>query len=448
MTTAMDVELLEADWVVPIVPEGNVHAQWSVAIAGSRIVDIGPRESLRRVYPQAVRTALTGRLLMPGLVNAHGHLAMTLLRGLAEDLPLTTWLEQRIWPLESRWVDGQFVADGAALAIVEMLRTGTTTASDMYFFPERVAALARQAGFRMQIAFPIVGAKTPWASDAADAIRRGLELYDSCRDDDLIQVAFGPHSTYAVATHDLERICTLADELDAPVHIHLHENSAEVSDSRRAHGASPVARLDAIGLLTPRLQAVHMTALDDADLERVRSRGASVVHCPQSNLKLGNGSCPVARLLSAGIRVGLGTDGAASGNDLDLFDELHTAALLGKAVSGDPAALPAATALEMATLGGARALGLDDQIGSIEPGKAADLIALDLTRPGAVPVLNVLALLVHGGAGNLVTHAWIAGRCLLREGELTTLDLHAILDRASHWGRQLSMPAEGASLAR
>ncbi len=439
MTTDTAVtQLLEPDWLLPIVPAGVVHEAFSVAIDAGRITAIGPRDTLRHTYPAAARTPLPGHVLMPGLVNGHGHFAMTLLRGLAEDLPLKAWLEQRIWPLESRWVDAQFVADGSALAIIEMLRAGTTTACDMYFFPEQVAAIARQVQFRVQLAFPIVGAPTPWATDASDAIRRGLELHDGCRDDDLVRIAFGPHSTYALSTAELERVCMFADELDAPVHIHLHENAQEVADSRRLHGATPVARLDAIGLLTPRLQAAHMTVVDDADLERMTSRGASVIHCPQSNLKLGNGLCPLTRLLEAGVRVGIGTDGAASGNDLDLFDELHTAALLAKGITADPTALPAHAALELATLGGARALGLDHLIGSIEVGKCADLIALDLTGAGAVPINRIEAALVYGGSAHFVTHVWVNGRCIMNDRVLTTIDERAALERAAHWGRRIN----------
>ncbi len=438
MSTTSTPLLLEPDWVLPIVPRSVIHQRFSVAIQNGRIVATGERDALRRRFPAAMRTDLSGRLLMPGLVNGHGHLAMTLLRGLAEDLPLKAWLEERIWPLESKWVDEQFVADGTALAMVEMIRTGTTTATDMYFFPERVAAIARQAHFRMQIAFPIVGAATPWAADAADAVRRGLELYDQCRDDEFVRVAFGPHSTYSLSTAQLEHIRMLADELEAPVHIHLHENASEVRESLQTYAATPIARLDAIGLLTPRLQGAHVTSIDDADLERMATRGASVIHCPQSNLKLGNGHCPVTRLLAAGIRVGLGTDGAASGNDLDMFDEMHTAALLAKAIAHDPSALAAHDALELATLGSARALGLDHLVGSIEVDKAADLIALDLTGAGAVPVHRAESVLVHGSAGRLVTHVWINGHCVMADRSLQTLDERAVTERAVHWGRRMS----------
>ncbi len=438
MPATAPLRLLEPDWLLPIEPHGTIHRRYSVLIDDALIVAVGPREVLRSDHPNATRVALAGRLLMPGLVNAHGHLAMTLLRGLAEDVPLKAWLEEHIWPLESRWVNESFVADGSALAIVEMLRTGTTTACDMYFFPERVAAVARQAGFRAQIAFPIVGAATPWAADADDCIARGLELHDAYRDDDLVQIAFGPHSTYALSTAKLERIRTLADELDAPVHIHLHENATEVADSRKAHGATPIALLDAIGLLTPRLQAAHVTTLDTADLERLASSGVGVVHCPQSNLKLGNGCCPLNRIRQAGIHVGLGTDGAASGNDLDLFDEMHSAALLAKAIDGDPRALPAFEALHLATLGGARVLGLDDVIGSVAAGKAADLIAVDLSGVGAVPAHRPEAVLVHGNAGRLVSDVWIAGRHVLDARRLTTIDEHDVIERAAQWGRRMA----------
>jgi 5-methylthioadenosine/S-adenosylhomocysteine deaminase len=429
--------LLESDWIVPVVPHGVVREDWSLALRDGRIADIGPRETLRARHPDCTRIRLPGHVLVPGLVNAHGHMAMTLLRGLAEDMPLRTWLRNHIWPIEVQHMSEAFVADGTALAMLEMLETGTTTASDMYFFPERAAALAREAGMRAQICFPIIGHPNAWSTGTADALHKGLELRDAFRADPLVAIAFGPHSTYALTHADLERTLMLADEVEAPLQMHLHEGADEVAEARATHGETPIASLDRMGFLIPRLQAVHVTAIGDDDIERLASRGVGVVHCPHSNLKLGSGLCPIGRLRAHGVRVALGTDGAASNNSLDLFAELRTATLLAKAIEGDAAALPAADALEMATLGGARVLGLEREIGSLEPGKAADVVAVDLDRAGAWPVHRADAALVHGHAGQWVRHVWIAGRPVVVDGRVTTLDTDDVRGRADAWRRRI-----------
>ena len=429
--------LLEPDWLLPIAPAAVVHEGFGLAIAGTDIAAVAPRERLREQFPDAPRIDLAGRILMPGLVNAHGHMAMTLLRGLAEDLPLDAWLKERVWPIEARNISESFVTDGTAHAVLEMLKSGTTTAADMYFFPERSAAVIRRAGMRAQVAFPLISHPNAWSASAAEAFHKGLALRDEYRDDALIRIAFGPHSTYALTAADLEKTLTLAQELDAPIHIHLHETEQEVLDARAATGQTPFALLDALGGLIPNVQAVHVTSLDDADLDRLASRAVAVVHCPHSNLKLGSGYCPVGRLIASGIRVGLGTDGAASNNSLDLFAELRTAALLAKAIGRDPRALPAFEALALATIGGARVLGLDEQIGTLEVGKRADLIAIDLARPAATPSHRPEVSLVHGSAGAWVTHVWIDGRPIVADGRALTLDEREVVARADFWRRRL-----------
>jgi 5-methylthioadenosine/S-adenosylhomocysteine deaminase len=308
----------------------------------------------------------------------------------------------------------------------------------MYFFPERSAAVLREAGIRSQVCFPIIGHPNAWSTGAADALHKGLELYDELRSDPLVTVAFGPHSTYALARADLERTLVLADEVEAPIQIHLHEGADEVAQARAASGETPIATLDRMGFLMPSLQAVHVTEIDDGDLERLASRGVGVVHCPHSNLKLGSGFCPVTRMRDRGVRVALGTDGAASNNSLDLFAELRTATLLAKAIDRDPRALPAPEALEMATLGGARVLGLDREIGSLERGKAADVIAVDLARMGAWPVHRADVALVHGHAGQWVRHVWVAGRRVVEDGRVQTLDTDGVRARAEAWRRRIA----------
>ena len=424
--------------LLPIAPQNVAAAGMSVAVRGADIVDVGRREAVLARHPAARRLDLDTHLLMPGLVNAHGHLAMTLLRGLGESEPLDAWLANTIWPLEARWVDAEFVRDGARLAIAEMIASGTTTAADMYYFPDSTVDACREAGFRIQAAFPIIVVPNAYSKDIGECFAKGLALHDRFRDDELVTTCFGPHSAYTVDRHSLERVARLADELDAGVHIHLHETAAEVAGARRETGATWIQLLDAVGLLNENLQAVHMTAVDDDEIDRVAERGVRIVHCPHSNMKLASGVCPVAKFQAAGAVVGLGTDGAASNNGLDLFAEARQAALLAKSAGADPTALPAADVLAMATLGGARALGIDHRVGSIEPGKRADLIAVDLHHPAMQPVHDIHAQLVHGAPGRRVTHTFISGQCVYANGDWRTLDIDDVLDRAGHWRAQIA----------
>ena len=424
--------------LLPIAPANTVRTQASVAIRGADIVDLGPTAEVLVRHPTARQLELGHHLLLPGLVNAHGHLAMTLLRGLGESQPLEAWLTETIWPLEADWVDADFVRDGTTLAAAEMIAAGTTTAADMYFFPDAAAEACRAAGLRLQAAFPITTVANAYSKNVDDCFAKGLALHDRYRDDDLVRTCFGPHSAYALERKHLERIAMLANELDASVHIHLHETAAEVADAKRTAGTTWLRILDGIGLVNENLQAVHMTAITDDEIPLLAERGVRVVHCPHSNMKLASGVCPVAKLAGAGVPVGLGTDGAASNNGLDLFAEARLAALLAKSAGGDPTALPAADVLAMATLGGARALGLEDLVGSIEVGKRADLVAVDLRHPAMQPLHDIHAQLIHAAAGARVSHTFVNGRCLYAEGRWQTLDIHDTLGRAAAWRTQLA----------
>lgn len=424
--------VIHAEWILPLEPADAVLADHAVAIRDGDIVSVLPRQEALAI-DTAERVDLPGHALIPGLVNAHGHAPMSLLRGFADDLPLMPWLEEHIWPAEQAHASDEFVRDGAALAMAEMILAGTTTFSDMYYFPNVVADLVQEAGMRCQLAAPVLDFPSPWGSGPDEYISKCLALRDECRNRDRLQVAFGPHAPYTVSEPVLERLATYAAELDMPVHMHLHETAAEVLNAVEATGERPLDTLRRIGLLGPRTQCVHMTDLGAQDIAALAETGAHVVHCPQSNMKLASGTCPVTRLLEAGVNVALGTDGAASNNDLNLFDEMHTAALLAKLHDDDPSALPAATALHMATLGGARALGLDHRIGSIAPGKAADLVAVDLTGPSTQPLYNPVSQIVYACNGSQVNHVWIAGQRLLHDRRLTTLDLTDTLARARHW---------------
>ncbi len=429
--------LIHPGWIVPVVPGGQILRHHSLAIHDQRIVALLPREQTRG-WRAANELELPRHVILPGLINAHGHAAMSLLRGYADDAPLMTWLEEHIWPAETAHVSEQFVADGVELAMAEMLRSGTTTFSDMYFFPEAIARSVQSCGMRAQIAFPVIGFPSPWARDAADCISKGLALRDKLKHLQRISVVFGPHATYTVPEADLSRIGTLAAELDLPVHIHLHETPAEVQNAQQQSGERPLQTLSRLGLLGPRTQCVHMTQLDSQDITLLAASGAHVIHCPRSNMKLASGTCPVSRLQRAEVNLALGTDGAASNNSLNLFLEMSSAALLAKLSSQDASALPAASVLEMATLGGARALGIDDQVGSLELGKQADIIAVDFGDPALQPVHNPVSQLVYACNGSQVTHSWVAGRPLMANRELLTLDIDALTARAQHWAERLA----------
>lgn len=424
--------LIHPRWLVPVIPRGVVLEEHSVAICDGRIDAILPRGEASGLRARETLD-LPDHALMPGLVNLHGHAAMSLLRGFADDLALMPWLQEHIWPAEGRHVSSQFVHDGTLLACAEMIRAGTTTFSDMYFFPEACAEAARKAGMRCQITFPIFDFPTAWGSGPDDYISKGLRLRDDLKHRSLVSVAFGPHAPYTVSPPVLERVATLAAELDVAVQIHLHETAGEVLAAVEQHGERPLDTLDKIGLLGPRTQCVHMTDIGDQDIALLADSGAHVVHCPQSNMKLASGSCPTGKLLERGVNVAIGTDGAASNNDLNLFGEMQAAALLGKLQAGDAAALPAADVLYMATMGGARALGLEDSIGSLETGKQADMIAVDLSGPECQPVYKPLSQLVYACNGSQVSHAWVAGNSLMAGRELIALELAEILEQAAIW---------------
>ena len=430
--------LINRRWIIPVVPEDSVFENCALAIDQKSIVGIYPQaEAATRFAPTSV-VALADHILMPGLVNGHGHAAMSLLRGFADDLPLEPWLEEHIWPAESRFLSEKFVRDGTALAIAEMIKTGATCFADMYFFAEDAAEQIRISGIRSQIGFTVFDFPTAGGKDADDYIHKGLQLRDLYKDNDLIKIACAPHAPYTVGDATLRRIATFANELDMAVHIHCHETAKEVSDSLHLYSCRPLQRLDDLGILLPQTQLVHMTQMDDQDIKLVKDNNCHVVHCPESNMKLASGFCPVAKLLDAGINVAIGTDSAASNNDLDLFGELKTAALLAKVVSGNAAALNAHQAIRMATISGAKALGWQDQIGSLEAGKSADIIAVEINSLSQKPLYNPASQLVYTNSGSQVTHSWVAGRALMSGRQLLTLNEEKLVRMADEWRNQIS----------
>ncbi|WP_462379205.1 TRZ/ATZ family hydrolase [Pseudomonas sp. Marseille-QA0892] len=429
--------LVTPTWLVPVEPAGVVLRNHAIGVREGRIAAIGPRDELMRQGAMAL-TDLPGCLLAPGLINAHGHAAMTLFRGMADDLPLMTWLKKHIWPAESRWVDEQFVHDGTELAVAEQLRGGITTFSDMYFFPKVASEVVHAAGMRAQICVPVLDFAVPGALDADDAIRRGLELFDDLKHHPRLTVAFGPHAPYTVSDDKLQNILMLAEELDACIQMHVHETASEVREAVDRNGERPLARLSRLGLLGPRFQAVHVTQVNEDDLSMLMESNSSVIHCPESNLKLASGFCPVERLWQAGINVAVGTDGAASNNDLDLLGEMRTAALLAKAVAGSATALDAHSALRMATLNGARALGIEDCVGTLEVGKFADMVAIDMTGLAQQPLYDPLSQLIYATGRDRVRDVWVAGKHLLHDGRLLRMDEEKLIATATNWGERIA----------
>lgn len=433
------MQLISARWVVPVEPAGVVWDDHAVLIdAGGRIAAIGPRAELSAAHPQARATHLPEHVLIPGLVNAHSHVAMSLMRGLADDLPLMTWLQEHIWPAEAKAVGAEFVRDGAELAIAEMLRGGTTCVHDMYFFPDVVADTAHAMGLRATVGAIVIEFPSAWAANPDVYFAKGLAVVERWRGSDRITVDLAPHAPYTVSDATFERVRRVAAEHDLRVHLHLHETAFECEDSVRQHGVRPIARMDRLGLLDPRLNAVHMTQLSDAEITLIAERGVSVLHCPESNLKLASGFSPIGKLLAAGVNVAIGTDGAASNNDLDVLGETRTAALLAKAVAADARALDAHAALRAATLGGARALGRETQIGSLEVGKQADLAAVALDDLSTLPVYHPVSQLIYAAGRHAVSHVWVGGVPKLVDGLLIDVDTARLKAKAREWRERLA----------
>lgn len=434
------ITVIEPRWVIPVSPAATVLSDHAVVIEADRISAILPLADAIARYSDAARVQLPEHALIPGLVNLHTHAAMSLMRGMADDLSLMDWLQNHIWPAESRMVSDTFVYDGTLLACAEMLRGGVTCFNDMYFFPEAAARATLHAGMRAALGIIAVEFRSAYAVDAQDYLAKGMALRDSLRDEPLLSFCLAPHAPFTVSDATFTQIAIYAGELDLPVHIHLHETSQEISDSIAAHGVRPVARLEKLGLLGPNLIAVHGVHLNAAEIELLARHGCSIAHCPSSNLKLGSGIAPVSELLKAGVNLGIGSDGAASNNRLDLFAEMRLAALLAKGASGNPQIMPAHRALEAATLGGARALGLQDQTGSIAPGKFADLTAVNLSATELSPCYDPVSHLVYAAGREHVTDVWVGGTRRVANGKLINLDETALLTRAQHWKNKLRTP--------
>ncbi|MCP4701462.1 MAG: TRZ/ATZ family hydrolase [Gammaproteobacteria bacterium] len=430
--------LIYAGWVIPAEPDNMVYEHHAVVIHEGKILAILPSNEAVGLFSARITHRLPTHALIPGLINTHTHAAMNLLRGYADDLPLMEWLNTRIWPAEKAWVSPAFVEDGTRLAIAEMLLSGITCFNDMYFFPDIAAKTADDAGIRATIGLIVIDFPTVWAKNAEEYLLKGHAVYEQYRHHPLVRTAFAPHAPYSVSNAPLEQIAGFADRQNIRVHMHVHETNDEIGHGEENHGERPLARLDKAGLLSEHFLAVHMTQVKDEEIARLAETGTHVVHCPESNMKLASGFCPVQKLLSAGVNVALGTDSAASNDDLDILGEMRTAALLAKAVSGDASAVPVAQALRMATLNGAKALGIDNVTGSLVTGKSADIVAIDMNNLETQPVYNPLSQLVYTIGRSQVTDVWVAGRHLVKSRTLTSLNLKDIQAKTNAWREKIA----------
>lgn len=430
--------LIHARWIIPVEPESVTYEHHTLVIDSGKIIDLLPTDHAKQKYQGTSTENLDNHALLPGLINCHTHAAMTLMRGIADDLPLMDWLQNHIWPLEQKWMSEAFVRDGTDLAIAEMILGGTTCFNDMYFFPEITAAQAVHHGIRASIGLIAIDFPSAWAENSSEYIEKGLALHEQLRHEPLITTAFAPHAPYTVSDEPLRKIRMFADELELPIHMHVHETPHEVEQEQAKTGQRPLQRLQGLGMVNPSLLAVHMTQLTDDEIRMIAEAGAHIVHCPESNLKLASGFCPVAKCLDAGINIALGTDGAASNNDLDMFGEMRTAALLAKAVANDARAVPAMKALRMATINGAKALGLDHETGSLAIGKAADVIAVDLAHLETQPIYCPVSQIVYAASRRQVTDVWVAGKRLLNQRNLTTMNIADLTAKVGEWQQRLS----------
>jgi len=436
MNTPIDL-LIEARWIIPVEPANAVLENYAVAIDKGQIVALLQQSEARiRFTPRETRQ-LPHHILIPGLVNLHTHAAMTLLRGLADDLPLMDWLQNHIWPAEAKHVSAQFVHDGTLLACAEMLRGGITCFNDMYFYPKATAQAALSSGMRAAIGLITVDFPTSYAADSDDYLTKGMAARDELIDNPLLSFCIAPHAPYTVSDRNFARALTLAEQCDLPIHLHLHETVQEIEDSQQRYGLRPIERLYRLGLLSPGLIAAHAIHLNDNEIALLAEHGCSIAHCPSSNLKLASGIAPVSALSDKGVNIGLGTDGAASNNRLDMFQEMRLAALLAKGYSGKADAVGAHQALRMATLGGARALGLDPKIGSIVMGKSADLCAIRIDSVGLSPCYDPASLLVYAAGRENVSDVWVAGNIRLANGHLVETNEIELIKLATLWQNQL-----------
>lgn len=429
--------IINARWLVAVDANHSVLEYHCVVIKDGRIVALIPQNQAKHLYNATAEQHFDQHCVMPGLINNHTHSAMSLFRGLADDLPLMTWLNDHIWPAEKHWVSDRFVEAGSELAIAEMIRGGITCFNDMYFFPDATARIVDQSGIRASLGMVIIDFPSAWAANVEEYLHKGQQLHDHYRHHSRITTAYAPHAPYTVSDDTLQAVVMNAEELDIPIHMHIHETAGEISQSIEQYGVRPLERLKDLGLLSPRLIAVHMVQLSDQEIDWCAETGIHIVHCPASNLKLANGFCAISKLNQRGINMTIGTDSAASNNSLNMFSEIKQTALLAKAVAQDTSAIPAHTALEMATINAAKSLGIDDITGSLAIGKAADMIAVDLGGMESQPCYDLISQLVYATDRNKVTDVWVEGKQLLKERQLMTLNESKIIANTQEWAQKI-----------
>jgi len=430
--------VLSARWVMPIVPNGTLLEHHSVIVQAGKIIDICPIPVARESYQAAENIDLDEHVLIPGFVNLHTHAAMSLMRGLVDDVPLMPWLQEHIWPAEQKLVSPNFVHDGTLLACAEMLSGGVTTFNEMYLFSESTAEASLKIGMRANLGLVVLDFPTQYANDADSYIQQGLDARDRLRDEPSISFSFAPHAPYTVSDTTFQRIATLAEQVNIGVHTHLHETQDEIVQSEQTYGLRPLSRLANLGLLSPNLTLAHCVYLEDSEIKLLAEHGCSIAHCPSSNLKLASGIAPIAEYAKHGVNIGLGTDGAASNNRLDMFTEMRLAALLAKGQSGDATAISAHQALAMATINGAKALNLDDKIGSIEVGKLADLTAVRMSAVEMQPCFDPISHLVYVAGREHVSHVWVNGDLKYHKpaggsGVFSNVEPHELTDIIAKW---------------
>ncbi len=432
--------LIHGKNIIPMDRQEKTLVDFSIAIQDGRILDILPSADAKKNYSCGSSYNYGHHIIIPGLINTHTHAAMSLFRGLANDLPLMEWLQNHVWPAEKKWVNDDFVKAGTQLAIAEMLRGGITCFNDMYFFAETTARVAAEAGIRAHIGMILLDFPTPYAQDPDQYIAKGLAIHDQYKLHPLIKCTFAPHAPYTISNAPLERVAMLANELELPVHIHLHETKDEIAKSLEQYQMRPLQRLHKLDLVNSALIAVHMTQLQEDEIDLLAETKANVVHCPESNLKLASGFCPVQQLIDKNINVTLGTDSCVSNDDLDMFSEIHTAALLAKGIAQNATALPAYQVLRCATINAAAALGIDKDTGSLEKGKSADITIIDIDSLEAQPIYDPVGHLVYATQRHQVSDVWVAGKQLLHNRQLKTLDKDEILSQTREWNNKIINP--------
>ena len=430
--------LVHAKWVLPMNKVAACLPNHSVAVSRGKIIDILPTQVANKQYSANTYVSKPEHVLMPGFINCHTHTPMTLLRGLADDLPLMEWLEKNIWPTEQAWLGPEFAYDGARLAIAEMIKRGTTCFQEMYFFPEKIAQAICSTGIRARNSMHIMDIKNAWGNNGIENIEKSLALYKANQHNPLMRFSLTPHSVYTVNDNTLKATRDVADEYNLPIQIHCQESQAEISTSLAKHGARPLAHLQQLNFLSSNVMLVHMTQVNNDDIAILKETGAHVIHCPESNMKLASGYCPITRLQSAGINVALGTDSACSNNNLNMMSEIRSAALLAKLMASDAEALPAYQALELATTHAAKAMQWDDEIGQLDIGFSADMITIDMSSLATQPIYHPVSQLVYAASREQVRDVWVAGKRLLDNGKLMTIDEQALKDTTTAWQKKIS----------